>query len=157
MQGGNVAKLPMHVNRWETLNMPQTLCASGFEACHVNRLIDFRKNGCIPKGWNVWGMCVEPQNRFPTLQALYTSAFREICGEWGAQRPFVQKQIRCQFLDSQLKSAQQFCCALNRSLYQENSLDKASSASTSSVGSFTPDWNCEAAKVFCISILYTST
>ena len=136
LQGVNFAKSPMYVNRLETINMPQTLYTSWFEACHVNRLIDFRKNGCMPKGWNVWGMCVESQNRFPTLQPLYTSAFRTIRGEWGTQRSFDQ-QIRCQFLDSQLKSAQQACCALNRSLYQMNSLDKASSASTSSVGSFT--------------------
>ena len=33
-------------------------------------------------------MCVESQNRFPTLQTLYTSAFWTICGEWGAQRSF---------------------------------------------------------------------
>ena len=61
-------------------------------------------------------MCVESRNRFPTLQPLYTSAFQAICGEWGAQRSFDHQQIRCQFLDSQLKSAQQFCCALNRGI-----------------------------------------
>ena len=48
----------------------------------------------MTKGWNVWGMCVESRNRFPTLQTLYTSEFWTIRGEWGAQRSFDHQQIR---------------------------------------------------------------
>ena len=74
-QGIFIHHYPCMLIEWASINMPQTLYTSWFEACHVNRLIDFRKNGCTPMGWNVWGMCVESQNRFPTLQTLYTSAF----------------------------------------------------------------------------------
>lgn len=93
-QGIFIHHYPCMLIEWASINMPQTLYTSWFEACHVNRLIDFRKNGCTPKGWNVWGMCVESQNRFPTLQTLYTSAFWTICGEWGTQRSFDHQQIR---------------------------------------------------------------
>ena len=117
LQGVNFAKSPMYVNRLETINMPQTPMYKGFEACHVNRLIDFRKNGCAPKGWNVWGMCVESQNRLPTLQTLYTWAFQAIYGEWGTQRSFDHQQIRCQSIDSRpLDSRFYFSEVLFRSL-----------------------------------------
>ena len=36
-----------------------------------------------PEVGNLWGMCGEPRKGFPTFQSLCTSAFREICGEWG--------------------------------------------------------------------------
>ena len=44
----------------------------------VNSLIHCHSSGSLK-----WGMCGEPIPRFPTFQSLYTSAFREISGEWG--------------------------------------------------------------------------
>ena len=36
-------------------------------------------------GVSGWGTHGESKLGFPTFQSLYTSAFREICGEWGIQ------------------------------------------------------------------------
>ena len=40
----------MYVNRWQTINMPQTPMHRGFQACHVNRLIDLTKKSRARRG-----------------------------------------------------------------------------------------------------------